>query len=801
MTSPYRSTRLALAVRAALGGLPLMAAPFAAQAAPSASELRSYDIPAGPLAGVLSRFAGEAGIPLSVDATLTDGKTSNGLRGSCAVDAALKTLLAGTGLEATTQANGSYTLRLATPGEATLKTVTVQSAAWAETTEGTRSYTTGATASATRLNLALRQTPQSVSVVTRQQMDDQGLSSVAKVLERTVGVTLNQAETDRVFPIVRGFQVTNIQYDGVPSEAGGSYDDDMLVDTVIYDRIEIVRGATGLLTGVGSPSAAINLVRKRPTTEARGYVLGAVGRWNNYRVELDVSGALLDSGSVRGRFVGAYQQRDSYIDAYGNDRTVLYGTVEADLTASTLLTLGLDYQNSETDGVTYGEPVPLFFADGGRTHFSRSTTTGNDWAYLDKRRLISFVALEQQLGAGWLGKMLYTYVDGDLSNRMIYLSGYPDRATGEGMNASPNSFDSAHRQSAVDLYAIGPFHLFGRAHELVVGWSYNEDKTDRKARDELSVEPMGSFYDWSAYPSPVFGDFGSLWGWQTRQDGGYATTRLQLTDAFKLILGARISNVTYSQHSEFGGTASAGSVTYSSEITPYAGMVYDFAEFYSAYASYTEIFQVQSERDREGTLLDPLTGTNYEAGIKGAFLDDRLNASVALFKIEQDNFAIPDIMVNGEQRYRAISGTEVRGYELEISGEPLPRWSLAGGFTRRIAKDADGASIQTIEPQQLLRLSSSYRLTGNLEKLTLGGHVSWQSRIYNKTIGPNSETAEQDAYMLVDAFGIYQATEQLTLQINLNNVFDKTYYKSVGFYGGGYYGEPRAVMASVKYRL
>jgi outer membrane receptor for ferric coprogen and ferric-rhodotorulic acid len=627
------------------------------------------------------------------------------------------------------------------------------------------------------------------------------LTSVGKVLEQAVGVTLNQAETDRVFPIVRGFAVTNIQYDGIPSEAGGSYDDDLLVDTVIYDRIEIVRGATGLLTGVGSPSAAINLVRKRPTAEWQGYVLGGVGSWDNYRTELDVSGPLLDSGTLRGRLIGSFQQQNSYIDAYSNERTVLYGTVEADLTATTLLTLGLDYQNSESDGVTYGEPVPLFFADGGRTHFSRSTTTGNDWTYLDKKRLISFVALEQQLGAGWLGKAVYTYVDGDLSNRMIYLSGYPDRETGEGMNVSPNSFDSSHRQSAVDLYATGPFQAFGREHELVVGWSYNEDKTDRKARDEVSVTPIGSFYDWNSYPAPVFGDFGSFWGWQTRQDGGYATTRLQLADALKLILGGRLSNVTYSQHSVFGGSASSGSVTYSSEITPYAGVVYDFANDYSAYASYTEIFQVQSERDRNGTLLDPLTGTNYEAGIKGAFHEGRLNVSAALFKIEQDNLAVPDIIVDGEQRFRPISGTEVRGYELEVSGEPLPRWSVAGGFTRRIAKDADGASIQTIEPQQLLRLSSSYRLAGDLDKLTLGGHISWQSRIYTSGVGPNGEAAEQDAYTLLDLFGSYRATEHLTLQVNLNNVFDKNYYKSVGWYGGGYYGEPRAVMASLKYRL
>lgn len=684
--------------------------------------------------------------------------------------------------------------------ETTLKTVDVRDDS-IKPTENSGSYTTGASSTPTRLNLSLRQTPQSISVITREQMDDQGLVSVGKVLERSVGVTLNQAETDRVFPIVRGFEVTNIQYDGIPSEAGGSYDDDLLVDTAIYDRVEIVRGATGLLTGVGSPSAAINLVRKRPTADFQAYASASAGTWDNYRSELDASGALLDNKRVRGRFVGAFQDRDSYIDFYGNDRTVLYGIVEADVTDTTLITAGLDYQNSHSDGTTYGEPVPLFFADGGETNFSRSTTTGNDWTFLDKNRLISFAGIEQQLGGGWLAKLLYTNVDGELSNRMIYLSGYPDRVTGAGMDVYPNSFDSAHKQNAVDLYASGPFNLLGREHELVVGWSYNEDKTERKAHADISHEPLDNFYDWDNYPSPVFGDYDSFWGWQTRQDGAYSALRLQVTDPLKLIIGGRITNVTYSSWSDFDGSTSKDTNTYSSELTPYVGAVYDFATYYSAYASYTEIFQTQSARDRDGNILDPLTGTNYELGVKGEFFDGKLNTSVALFKIEQDNYAIEDIMVGGEQRYKAIDGTKVRGYELEISGEPLPGWSIAGGFTRRIAKDADGSNIQTIEPQQLLRLTNSYRLPGDLQKATIGGHLSWQSEIYNNGVGPNGERASQDAYSLLDLFGKYQVSDALTLQLNLNNVFDKTYYKSVGFYGGGFYGEPRNVMGSVKYQF
>ncbi|MDB6061308.1 MAG: FauA [Verrucomicrobiaceae bacterium] len=710
-----------------------------------------------------------------------------------------RAIAAGIALSGPTMTQIAFAQAAAFGAETTLKAVNVKAAAATDATENSGSYTAGASSTPTRLNLSLRETPQSISVITRQQMDDQGLISVGKVLEQSVGITLNQAETDRVFPIARGFAITNTQYDGIPTAAGGSYDDDLLVDTAIYDRIEIVRGATGLLTGVGSPSAAINLVRKRPTADFQGHVSASAGRWDNYRGDVDVSGPLRDDGRVRGRFVGAYQDRNSNLDFYGNDRTVLYGIVEGDITDTTLLTLGLDYQRSHTNGVTYGEPVPLFFADGGRTHFARSTTTGNDWTYLDKERLISFASIEQQFGSGWMAKMQFTNIDGDISNRMIYLSGYPDRVTGAGMDASQNSFDSAHKQNAVDLYANGPFQLFGREHELVVGWSYNEDKTDRKAHEDISVEPLTNFYDWNNYPSPVFGDYANRWGWQTRQDGAYTALRLQLADPFKLIVGARLTNVAYSSY--FNGPAET--VTYSSEIIPYAGLVYDFAAHYSAYISYTEIFEPQTARDRNGKLLDPMTGTNYEAGVKGEYFNGKLNLSAAIFKVEQDNFAVEDIIdpATDEQRYKAISGTEVRGYELEVSGEPLPGWNVAGGFTRRIAKDANGSNIQTIEPQQLLRLTSSYRLPGQLEKISLGGHVTWQSEIYNDGIGPNGERASQGAYSLLDLFGTYKATEQLSFQLNLNNVLDKTYYKSVGYYGGGFYGEPRNLMATVKYQF
>ena len=151
----------------------------------------------------------------------------------------------------------------------TLPAITVTGKEDTATTEGTGSYTTSETVAATRLPLSLRETPQSVTVITRQRMDDQQLNSVQDVLENTTGVTSYQSDSERTSFYSRGFLINNIQYDGIPTVVGDIINGSGIgsLDTAFYDRVEVVRGATGLLTGTGNPSAAINLVRKRPTRE------------------------------------------------------------------------------------------------------------------------------------------------------------------------------------------------------------------------------------------------------------------------------------------------------------------------------------------------------------------------------------------------------------------------------------------------------------------------------------------------------------------------------------------------------
>ena len=347
----FRLAAIPTALHRALLMLALGGAASAFAAGPVALESvapRAYDIPAGPLGRTLSAFAAEAGVALSFDPALTDGRTGPALSGRYAGREAMAALLAGSGLEAVARDDGSYVLRRraaavssATTGES-LPTVTVSADAdRSGTTEGTGSYTTRATAAATGLSLALRDTPQSVSVLTRQQIEEQNLVSLNEALRSVTGIHVVSSDSDRSDFYSRGFYIDNIQYDGVPTSLGLSFYGESGSDTTIYDRVEVVRGATGLLTGAGNPSASINLVRKRADSKVfTGSASLGIGSWNQHRAAVDLSTPITEDGRVRGRFAAMTEERDSHVDLYHARKNAFYGVVDADLTPATTLSVG-----------------------------------------------------------------------------------------------------------------------------------------------------------------------------------------------------------------------------------------------------------------------------------------------------------------------------------------------------------------------------------------------------------------------------------------------------------------------------
>ncbi|HEI8866808.1 TPA: ferric-rhodotorulic acid/ferric-coprogen receptor FhuE [Serratia odorifera] len=657
-------------------------------------------------------------------------------------------------------------------------------------------YAVPVTRAGTKMALTPRDIPQSVSVITQQRMQDQDLQTIGDVLSNTTGISANNIDSDRSTYFSRGFFINNYLYDDIPTTVDEVWNfGDAAGDTAIYQRIEVVRGANGLMTGSGNPSAAINMVRKHADSrELTGNLSASYGRWNKQRYVGDVSTPLNADGSVRGRAVAGYQDGDGWLDRYGNRKKFLYTALDADLTDSTKLSLGWEYQQSHTSNPTWGG-LPTWYSDGSRTHYDRSFNPAPDWAYSDKESNKLFADLTQRFDNGWQARVNATHAKTTFDSKLMYASGYPDKITGDGVMAYGGWNKGTRKLDSLDAYASGPFELFGRQHELVAGGSYSKQNNYYfNSQSMLSTADVGDYNQWdgnvtqgSWSPWVVYADD------TLRQKSFYGAVRFSLADPLSLIIGAR-----YTDWRANGTTATSSK----DAVTPYAGLIYDINDTYSAYISYTEIFQPQTVRDANRNYLDPTTGKNYEAGVKGDWHNSRLTASLSVFRTEQDNLGVSTgtyIPGTAEMAYESISGTVSRGVEFEVNGALTDNWQMTFGASRFVAEDKDGKAVNPFMPRTTLKLFSSYRVP-TLQALTLGGGVNWQNHTWRDDAGPaGASRPEQGSYALVNLLARYQVNQQFSLQANVNNLFDKEYYDYLGSYA--VYGAPRSVSVTANYQF
>jgi iron complex outermembrane receptor protein/outer membrane receptor for ferric coprogen and ferric-rhodotorulic acid len=792
---------------------------------------RVYDIAPGPLMTSLNRFAREAGVVLSFDAALTQGRQSSGLHGRFNIEQGFAQLLAGSGLQAQRVGNDYVLVSQVDAGSALqLGATSITGEGLGLTTEGSGSYTTGETAAATRLNLSLRKTPQSISVVTRQQMDDQNLQSVSEVLKQTPGITVNQESSEAFTFYSRGFKLDNYQFDGVPSLSsdGGSLRDNYSIgNSLVYDRVEVLKGATGLVNGAGNPSGVINLVRKRPTAELQGRIGAGAGSWDKYQADFDLAGPLTDSGNIRGRMVAGTQSQHSYVEYLTGEQNTLYGVLEADLSENTLFTLGYDVQKNYDNGSTTGA-LPAFFLDGRTVKFDRDTNAADRWTWRNQETQRAFAELAHTFDNDWVLKGVLSsrdyrsrelisgisseaiQADGSISHGFV--GGNIDPETGAvNNNGTASKFNTTSKEKGLDLYARGPFSLGGRVHEAVFGYSIAHTTSTSKRDDGVTNGVIDDVFQWDGYGNtPTNFEWWSTFDIEARQKVGFAATILKPTDALAVILGARIVDYKWDIDTINAiGRRLPASATNSSEIVPYAGVTYDLDRYHTVYASYTDVFKPQAySLGADGKPIDPLTGASYEIGIKGAYFENRLNASLALFELKQDNFAVltGGTTPSGGSAYRAAQGVTTRGVELEVNGELMKDLQVMAGYTFAESHDADDQRVATNQPQHLLKLATNYRLQGDWHKFTMGGNAYWQSATFFKpsdedwyAIDDPAAKFEQKSYALVGLVGGYDFTRNLKATLNVNNLFDKHYYSGIGNYGTVFWGAPRNLMVNVKY--
>ncbi|MNF51152.1 Ferripyoverdine receptor precursor [compost metagenome] len=648
------------------------------------------------------------------------------------------------------------------------------------------SYKSKPSSAATKLDLTPRQTPQSISTITRAQLDDFQLDSVNDALKMATGIQVQEVETDRTYYSARGFDITNFQYDGIgiPFVYGNVEGD---LDTAVFERVEVIRGANGLMSGTGNPSATINFVRKRPTLAPQARIDLTAGSWDKRRIDTDVSGALTEAGTIRGRVVYAHENKNSYLDRYAREKNVFHGVLELDLNDSTLFTIGHTLQKSDANSPLWGA-LPLNYSDGSATDYSRSTSTSADWAYWDNQENRSFAELAHDLGNGWQAKAVVTHVKKEGDGSLFYVYGTPDRDTGLGLFSFPSEYKDENRQLIGDLQLNGAFGLGGRQHDAVLGASWSRSELeDISWYDSTTGTALPPLEQWNGNIGKPLNDAGSNGSdFTDRMQSYYGAARWSLSDRLSLISGARVVDV----QSSGGNYGSDKTTKYSGEVVPYAGLVYDLTEQYSVYASYTEIFDPQTETDASGSRLAPVEGVNYEAGIKGELLDERVNLSLALFRTEQDNVAEAAGFDAGKTFYRGVEGISSEGYELELSGELLPGLQATAGYTFVDITDANDKHAVTYSPKHLFKAAGTYRIPG-MEQLKVGASLNWQDEVSNGI-------AEQDAYGVVNLMASYEIDRNWTVSANLNNLTDEKYLSSL-YWTQAYYGAPRNASMTVSW--
>ncbi|QJU58572.1 TonB-dependent siderophore receptor [Sphingomonas sp. AP4-R1] len=674
----------------------------------------------------------------------------------------------------------------------------------AQRTEGSEDYTTTVQSTAVRLPLSKRETPQSMSIVTNAQMRDFKLTDVNQLLATVPGVNVLAVETDRVYYSARGFDIQTFQIDGVGLPFAFQIQTGS-IDTSIYDHIEVIRGAPGLLSSTGNPSAVVNFIRKRPTKDLQATFSAQYGSYNDLRLDADVSAPLTGNGALRARVVGAFVDKDSYLDRYHLRRWTGYGIVEGDLGPDTTVSVGYGHQDHKSNGAMWGS-IPLYYTDGGRIPLDRSSSTAPDWSSWNVIDRQIFGDVTHQFGNGWIGKVTAVRRAISEKDQLFYVYQNPDRATGLGVVTYPGAFDGPTRNLTLDAYVGGPVTLFGRTHDLMFGVNRSAQQYKQYSSYDTSAigvsVPLSQLFDGS-FPRPNFpSNYTLSLNQHTRRETAYGLVRLSLADPLKLMVGVNVTRAISD-----GESYSVPSNYKKTRALPYAGVTLDLTKNISAYASYTTIFNPQTQSGADRRVLAPIQGKNLEGGVKGEWLGGRATASLAIFQTRQDNTAEsagfdPTI---GQTIYRGVDAKS-EGIELEFGGRVTDEIQATGGYTIMRVRGENDAPVRTFVPRQTGRLNLTYAPHA-LDGLKLGASLQYQSKIYTVsasplTAGPNTGQLgklTQSGYAVVDLLARYALNDHWEVSANLKNVGNRKYLTSL-VVDQGYYAAPRTILGTITWK-
>lgn len=670
---------------------------------------------------------------------------------------------------------------------------TIQLQADAETTnissEKTKKYTVKRSHSAYKLDLEIKETPQTVNVVTQQQIQDFNLTNIRDILSTTPGVVVSSQETNRTTYTARGFDISNFQVDGNNMPLMGSDYQTGDVDSLLYDRIEVVKGANGLISSTGNPSATVNFIRKRPTVEFQANGSVSYGSWDTVRGEVDVSGSI--HPRVRGRVMAAQEAGRSYLDHYQKEKTVAGAIVEADLTDQTLLTIGYNIQKDRPSGNNWGS-LPMLNSDGKMLSYPRSYNPMPDWVHWNIEKQNAFIELKHHFNDDWVLSTNYNYNKQKEDGALLYFIGTPN-TDGSGVSEYPSEFKASNQNHHIELNLVGKYPLFGLDHDLMLGGSWSKNEVDQQSYYVNGTTiPITNWFDYKPSQHPQFIDdhtsLSNKGNYTQEQKRFYAATRVHLGEKLKILLGANYTNATST-----GQTYGVANDYDRSKVLPYAGITYEINPTYTAYATYSTIFKPTGYLGLDKKLLDPTEGKSYEVGIKGSWFDDQLILSGAVFRNEFNKFPIyakwDQASLYDQQNIKS------QGYEFDIAGQLTENVNISAGYVQQNMKDKrTGQDTRTFVPERTFNIMTTYTVP-QLPQLKVGANLYWQ----DATSQSYKSHLQQSGYALLDLMANYDVNDHISLQANVKNVTNEKYLNTLE-YGQAYYGAPTNYNVAVRFK-
>ncbi len=815
---PDRSRALALGIRAALLCLPLSIAPGLAIAQSTTQQaVRSYDIPAGPLSSALSRFAGQAGVLLSVDGSLLQGLETTGLRGQYGVDDGFAALLQGSGLQAVRDGKGNYSLsrRTAQSDAVELQSMTVEGFALGNALGSMEGYNATHSSVATKTSMPLVRTSQSVSVVTREQIDKQGSMTVAEAVRYTPGVLTNPYGNTRRYDYLamRGINdgaVDNIIIDGLKSMGDpGSYSS-LQIDPYFIERIDVLKGPSSVLYGRSNPGGLASLTTKRPQFTDAARIDLSYGS-NDYKsLGFDVTGPLNEN--VAYRVVGVAKDADSQVDYVEETRYTLMPSLTLNLSEDTSLNLYAYLQHDPNGGYHGSLPASGTLEKRNGRRLSGSFFEGDpDIEEFKRTQNMLGYEFQHRFNDVWSARQNFRYLDAEVENSQVWQSGYYD-ATSDLLYRGFSGGEESLHAWVIDNMLQAEFATGSALHTVVFGLDYQYTKN--KTLDEFdytSVSPLDIANP--IYPDNTLADLAVSSNALRRQKqaGLYIQDLIEL-DSWNLSFGLRQDWYDVSiDDAVRGKDANQGE-----KLSGHVGVLYAFENGISPYLSYSTSFNPTSNYSSGAQILEPTTGKQWEAGVKYQPVGSDDLYTLSFFTIDMENLFAKENSLVTDNFYKGVGGMKSRGVELEARVNVTEHLRVLGSVTLNDVKysksyfaynsagevvDAKGNTpYQT--PERMASLWADYSFA---EGLLAGLNIGGGARYVGYSWGNDAHDFKVPSYTLFDASIGYDLSRVglngTSIRLNANNLTDEYYVASCYNASSCYLGAERNVVATITHQF